>query len=130
MTRDTGRAEIARAALEAVAYQSRELIEAMQADGAPRPGSLRVDGGFTRNDWAMQFLADILDIEIARPAVTETTALGAAMLAGLGAGLFAHVRETAALWRHDRAWQPNMDEKTRKTLYSGWQRAVARVLSN
>ena len=130
MTRDTGRAEIARAALEAVAYQSRELIEAMQADGAPRPRSLRVDGGFTRNDWAMQFLADILDLEIARPAVTETTALGAAMLAGLGAGLFGHVRETAALWRHDRAWQPVIDAKRRETLYSGWRRAVARVLSN
>ncbi|WP_420450112.1 glycerol kinase GlpK [Candidatus Palauibacter sp.] len=130
MTRDTGRAEIARAALEAVAYQSRELIQAMQADGAPRPASLRVDGGFTRNDWAMQFLADILDLEIARPVVTETTALGAAMLAGFGAGLFARVRDTAALWRHDRAWQPGMDAETRENLYSGWQRAVARVLSN
>ncbi|WP_420633863.1 glycerol kinase GlpK [Candidatus Palauibacter sp.] len=130
MTRDTGRAEIARAALEAVAYQSRELIEAMQADGAPRPARLRVDGGFTRNDWAMQFLADILDLEIARPAVTETTALGAAMLAGLGAGLFASLPEIAGLWRHDRAWTPVMAPKARDILYSGWQRAVARVLSN
>ena len=130
MTRDTGQAEIARAALEAVAYQSRELIEAMQADGAPRPETLRVDGGFTRNDWAMQFLADILDIEIARPAVTETTALGAAMLAGLGAGLFADLRETAALWRHDRAWMPAMDAGMREDLYSGWRQAVARVLTN
>ena len=130
MTRDTGRAEIARAALEAVAYQSRELIDAMEADGAPRPQRLRVDGGFTRNDWAMRFLADILDLEIGRPAVTETTALGAAMLAGLGAGLFADVSETAALWRHDRSWMPAMDAGTREALYSEWRRAVARVLTN
>ncbi len=130
MTRDTGRAEIARAALEAVAYQSRELIEAMQADGAPRPARLRVDGGFTRNGWAMQFLADMLDLEIARPAVTETTALGAAMLAGLGAGLFADLAEAAALWRHDRAWAPAMEPRVRDELYAGWQGAVARVLSN
>ena len=130
MTRDTGRAEIARAALEAVAYQSRELIEAMQADGAPRPPSLRVDGGFTRNAWAMQFLADVLDLEISRPAVTETTALGAAMLAGLGMGLFADLAEAAALWRHDRVWTPAMEPRVRDDLYAGWRRAVARVLSN
>ncbi|WP_419860794.1 glycerol kinase GlpK [Candidatus Palauibacter sp.] len=130
MTRDTGRAEIARAALEAVAYQSRELIDVMQADGAPRPDTLRVDGGFTRNDWAMQFLADILDLEIGRPAVTETTALGAAMLGGLGAGVFADLPEVAALWRHDRAWRPVMDAEMREALYSGWRRAVARVLTN
>ncbi|WP_423924890.1 glycerol kinase GlpK [Candidatus Palauibacter sp.] len=130
MTRDTGRAEIARAALEAVAYQSRELIDAMQADGAPRPRRLRVDGGFTRNAWAMQFLADMLDLEIARPAVTETTALGAAMLAGLGAGLFADLPGVAALRRHDRAWTPAMEPGVREELYAGWQRAVARVLPN
>lgn len=130
MTRDTGRAEIARAALEAVAYQSRELVEAMRADGAPRPARLRVDGGFTRNGWAMQFLADMLDIEIARPAVTETTALGAAMLAGLGAGVFADLPEVAALWRHDRSWAPAMGPEERAALYDGWRRAVARVLTN
>lgn len=130
MTRDTGRAEIVRAALEAVAYQSRELIEGMRADGAPHPPRLRVDGGFTRNAWAMQFLADILDLEIARPAVTETTALGAAMLAGLGVGRFADPTEVSILSRPDHAWRPAMVPETRDALYADWRRAVARVLSN
>ena len=130
MTRDTGRAHIARAALEAVGYQSRELIEAMRAEGAPRPRRLRVDGGFTRNAWAMQFLADILDIEIVRPAVTETTALGAAMLAGLGIDRFADPAQVGTLWRQDAAWTPAMTPGTRDALYADWQRAVARVLTN
>ena len=130
MTRDTGRAHIARAALEAVGYQSRELIEAMRSEGAPRPRRLRVDGGFTRNAWAMRFLADILDVEIVRPAVTETTALGAAMLAGLGVGRFTDLAQVGALWQQDRAWTPTMTPETRDALYAGWQRAVARVLTN
>ncbi len=127
LTRDAGRAEIVRAALEAVCYQTRDLMEAMAADGAPRPQALRVDGGMTGNDWLMQFLADILDLPVERPAVTETTALGAAWLAGLAAGLFGSTAEIAAGWRRDRTFEPGMGAAERDRLYAGWQEAVARV---
>ncbi|MCG8469418.1 MAG: glycerol kinase GlpK [Gemmatimonadetes bacterium] len=129
MTRDTGRGHIARATLEAVAYQTRDLLEAMAADGAPRPDVLRVDGGFTRNGWAMQFLADALGVPIQRPAVTETTALGAALLAGLGVGVFSDLATAARAWRPDRIWEPEMTADLRDALYEGWKAAVARVVS-
>jgi glycerol kinase len=127
LTRDVGRAEIVRAALEAVCYQTRDLMEAMAADGAPRPTALRVDGGMSANDWVMQFLADILDLPVERPVVTETTALGAAYLAGLQAGFFDSTADIAKRWRRDRLFEPKMKDAERDRLYAGWQDAVARV---
>jgi glycerol kinase len=127
LTRDVGRPEIVRAALEAVCYQTRDLMQAMAADGAPRPTALRVDGGMSANGWLMQFLADILDLPVERPEVTETTALGAAYLAGLKAGLFRSMEDIARRWRRDRLFEPRMAEGERERLYAGWQDAVARV---
>jgi len=127
LTRDVGRAQIARAALEAVCYQTRDLMEAMAADGAPQPTALRVDGGMARNDWLMQFLADMLDLPVERPAVTETTALGAAYLAGLASGLWDSVEDIARHWRRERLFEPRMAPPERSRLYEGWQDAVARV---
>jgi glycerol kinase len=129
LTRDTGRASVARAGLEAVAYQTRQLLEAMRADGTSPPRALRVDGGFARNDWAMQFLADLVGVPVERPADIETTARGAASLAGLASGVFGSLDEIASAWRLDRGWQPTMDEARRSALYEGWKRAVRRVLS-
>ena len=127
LTRDVGRREIARAALEAVCYQTRDLMEAMAADGAPRPTALRVDGGMTKNDWLMQFLADLLDLPVARPVVTETTALGAAYLAGLEAGLWSSTEDIATHWQRDRLFEPAMKPAERDRLYAGWKDAVGRV---
>ena len=118
-----------RAALEAVCYQTRDLIEAMASDGAERPSSLRVDGGMARNDWLLQFLADILELPVERPQVTETTALGAAYLAGLKTGIYRSTAEIARNWRCERRFTPAMAAATREGLYAGWREAVARVLS-
>ncbi|WP_119677670.1 glycerol kinase GlpK [Indioceanicola profundi] len=132
LTRDTGVAEVVRAALEAVAYQTRDLMEAMRADadclsGGLTPHTLRVDGGMAENDWLMQFLADMLGVPVERPAVTETTALGAAFLAGLHAGLYSGRTALAEAWRLDRRFEPRLDERERAALYAGWQDAVRRV---
>jgi glycerol kinase len=129
LTRDTGIAEIVRSALEAVCYQTRDLMAAMQADGGTKLRALRVDGGMARNDWVMQFLADILDLPVERPVVTETTALGAAYLAGLQAGLFKSTADIARRWQRDRLFEPRMKAEQREALYAGWQAAVARVRS-
>ncbi|MFA5121490.1 glycerol kinase GlpK [Zavarzinia sp.] len=133
LTRDTGIAEIVRAALESVAFQTRDLIEAIGADlaaqGRPLPASLRVDGGMVVNDWAMQFLADMLGIPVERPKVTETTALGAAFLAGLGAGIYGSTDAIAKAWALDRAFEPAMGADERQARWDGWRAAVARVLS-
>jgi glycerol kinase len=127
LTRGTGRAHLARAALEAACYQSRDVIEAMQSDcGTPLP-DLRVDGGMTRNDFLLQLQADLLGIPVHRPAVTETTALGAAYLAGLAAGVWKGCDEIAANWRVERTFEPGMSVDERESLYTGWKRAVARV---
>jgi len=127
LTRDVGRAEIVRAALEAVCYQTRDLMQAMAGDGAPRPKALRVDGGMSANDWLMQFLADVLDLPVERPIVTETTALGAAYLAGLKAGIFASTEDISGHWQRERRFEPRMGNGERDRLYAGWQDAVARV---
>ncbi|MFI4986621.1 MAG: glycerol kinase GlpK [Alphaproteobacteria bacterium] len=129
LTRDSGRAEIVRAALEAVAYQTHDLMTAMAADGAARPTALRVDGGMVRNDWLLQFLADILALPVARPAVAETTALGAAYLAGLGSGFFRSTDDIARNWQCDRLFEPRMASDRREALLDGWRRAVAAVQS-
>jgi glycerol kinase len=127
LTRDVGRPQIARAMLEAVCYQTRDLKEAMAADGTPEPKSLRVDGGMTRNNWLMQFLADMLDIPVERPVITETTALGAAYLAGLKAGLWSSTEDIATHWQSDRLFEPAMQAGERDKLYAGWKDAVQRV---
>ncbi len=128
LSRDTGIKEIVTAGLQAVCYQTRDLIEAMQQDGI-RPAELRVDGGMVVNTWLVQFLADILGLPITCPAVTETTALGAAFLAGLQAGIYHSFSDVEGLWQHDRAYQPQLSSEKRERLYAGWLEAVQRVRS-
>ena len=128
MTRGTGRPHIVRAALEAIAYQSADLMEAMAKDAGKRPERLQVDGGASANAFLMQFQADICRIPVVRPKVLETTALGAAMLAGLGAGVYGTPEETARSWRKDLEFTPRMDEATRRLEMDGWHRAVERSL--
>jgi glycerol kinase len=133
LTRNSGAAELARAALEAVAYQTRDLLEAMHADWPASKRSttvLRVDGGMTVSDVTMQFLADILASPVDRPTVMETTALGAAYLAGRRAGVCPDLDGFAAQWQLDRRFEPHMDSETRDRKYSGWRRAVRRTLTN
>ncbi len=127
LSRGTGRAEIVRAALEAVAYQTHDLIEALAAD-CVRLDQLRVDGGMSANKWMLQFLADTLNIPIVRPAVTETTALGVAYFAGLKAGLYDGIDEIAELWTEDIVLKPSIKESRRIHLLEGWKRAVAQTL--
>ncbi|MBM3620466.1 MAG: glycerol kinase GlpK [Alphaproteobacteria bacterium] len=128
LTRDTGPAEIARATLDSVCYQTRDLIEAMKADGAA-VGSIRVDGGMVVNDALMQRLADTVGVAVERPKVTETTALGAAFLAGFRAGLFPSLESIGESWALDRAFAPGEDSTSRDRRYTGWRAAVQRVRS-
>lgn len=125
VTSATGRAELARAALEAIAYQTRDLVSAMEADCGEALQELRVDGGAAANDFLMQFQADILGRPIARPADVETTALGAAYLAGLATGYFKSVRELQGFWRAQRVFEPKMSADRREGLYTGWKQAIA-----
>ncbi|MEE8189113.1 MAG: glycerol kinase, partial [Kiloniellales bacterium] len=129
LTRATGPAEFARATLDAVCYQTRDLLEAMEADGAGGLETLRVDGGMVANDWLLQRLADILNVAVERPVVAETTALGAASLAGLNNGFFDGLEGIAATWRSAGRFEPRMGAEERAALYAGWQDAVARVRS-
>jgi glycerol kinase len=130
LTRGTGLAEIARAALEAVAFQTRDLIEAMEADwAADAQRVLRVDGGMVASDWTMQFLSDLLGAPVDRPEVRETTALGAAYLAGLQAGLLPPPGPSAAHWRLDRRFTPTMARADADARYAAWKDAVKRVLT-
>jgi len=126
LTRDTGIAEIVTAGLQSVCYQSRDLLEAMARDQVV-PSRLRVDGGMVVNDWLVQFLADILNLPIQRPAITETTALGAAYLAGLTAGTFSDLQQLSELWEQEHAFEPQMPDGQRDKLYLGWQDSVQRV---
>ena len=130
LTRNSGPAELARAALESVGYQTRDLLEAMRADwGTAADGVLRVDGGMTASDWAMQFLSDILGAPVDRPVVTETTALGAAFLAGMKGGVCPGPDEFAQNWALDRRFTPQMDDATRDAKYARWGRAVAATMT-
>lgn len=127
LTRDTGIGDIVTAGLQSVAYQTRDLIIAMEADGAVSPTTLRVDGGMVANNWVVQFLSDILDVNVDRPQIIETTALGAAYLAGLQVGLFKSLEEIAELWHCERHFAPDMKAELRESLYTGWKNAVQRV---
>jgi glycerol kinase len=124
LTRGTGRAHIVRATLESIAYQTREMIEAMEADSGQPLAELRVDGGATANNFLMQFQADILGKRIVRPADIETTALGAAYLAGLAVGVWKSLDELEQFWRADRVFEPAMPEDQRESLWRGWKHAV------
>ena len=129
ITRDTGPAQLVRATLESVCYQTFDLLEAKRRDGLT-PTRLRVDGGMVANDWLCQFLGDLLDIVVERPLQTETTALGAAYLAGLRVGLFDSLEDIAARWQADREFDPTMDEKARSLLLADWHQAVIKVRTN
>ncbi len=130
LTRNSGPAEFARAALESVGFQTRDLLEAMHADwqAAAADPTLRVDGGMTASDWAMQFLADITGAPVDRPEVLETTALGAAWLAGQRAGLYPGMEDFAKGWALERTFTPAMEASTRDAKYAAWKQAVAATL--
>lgn len=128
LARDSGGAHLARAGLEAQGYQTRDLLAAVAADVGAPPHELRVDGGMAQNDWVCAFLSDINDLPVERPVVTETTALGAAYLAGLQAGVHDGLDAIARAWRSERRFEPGMGAHERERLYEGWQRAVGRVL--
>ena len=132
VTRATGPNELARAALEAVCYQTRDLLEAMQGDwpgAASQDTVLRVDGGMVASDWTMQRLADFLAAPVDRPQVLETTALGAAYLAGMQCGFYPGLDEFAAAWRLEQRFEPNMSDTDRDAKYAGWKDAVRRTLT-
>jgi glycerol kinase len=128
ITRGTSREHIARSALEAIAYQTRDVLDTMTIDSGIHAKSLRVDGGATNSDFLMQFQSDILGIPIEVPSVTEMAALGAAYLAGLGVGFWANKEEISKQWKLSKVFEPKMKEDKREELYAGWKRAVKRSL--
>ncbi len=127
ITRGTTRAHIARATLDAIALQSRDVLNAMRADSGIELSALRVDGGAARNDLLMQIQADVLGVPVQRPAVTETTALGAAYLAGIATGFWTDAPTVAAQWKVERTFEPRMSDSDRDTLIAGWNRALERA---
>jgi glycerol kinase len=127
ITRGTTREHIARATLESMAYQTRDVLEAMIADSGQTLSSLRVDGGAVKNNFLMQFQADILGVPVIRPVITEMAAMGAAYLAGLGVSFWKSKEEIAAQWKADRVFEPAMDPSRREELYAGWKKAVERA---
>ena len=127
ITRYVNKGHLARAALEATAYQTREVLDAMEKDSGVKLTALKVDGGMVFNDLLMQFQSDILNVPVIRPKVAETTALGAAYAAGLAVGFWQDYDELRGNWAKDKEWHPAMNTKTRKTLYSGWTKAVKRT---
>jgi glycerol kinase len=129
MTRGTTKAHIARAALESIAYQTFDVLKAMEADSGIVLKELRVDGGATANNLLMQFQSDVLGVPVVRPTVTETTALGAAYMAGLGVGYWSSVEEIGKQWTEDRRFQPAMEKDYAQQLLKGWQRAVKAAIA-
>ena len=127
LTRGTGQAHIVRAALEAIAYQSADLVFAMASDCGQKPRELRVDGGASANQFLMQFQADVLNCHVVRPAVIETTALGAALMAGLAVGVWKDMDDIRRVWKMDLSLAPQMDDATRETILAGWHKAVDRT---
>jgi glycerol kinase len=126
LTRGANRAHIVRATLESIAHQTRDVIEAVEADSGVTLSELRVDGGAAANDLLLQIQADVLGREVVRPAVLETTALGAAYLAGLASGYWKDQADVSKNWREDRRFTPQMGTEKREHLYAGWKRAVER----
>jgi glycerol kinase len=126
LTRYANKGHLARAVLEATAYQTRDVVEAMEKDAGIRLKSVRVDGGMVGNELLLQFQADILNREVVRPVVQETTALGAAYAAGLAVGFYGGVEELRGKWKSDRVWRPQMAQENRDRLYRGWKKAVTR----
>ena len=129
LSRDSGVNEIVTATLQSVAYQTKDLVNAMSEDGM-QPGIIRVDGGMVENDWFLQFLADMLNISVERPKNVESTVLGAAYLAGLQSGVFQSTEEITDLWARESVFEPKMGADDRASLYAGWQDAVQRVRTN
>ena len=127
LTRYVSKGHIARAALEATAWQSREVVDAMNADSGVELTSLKVDGGMVYNELLMQFQADVLDVPVIRPTVAETTSLGAAYAAGLAVGFWSEVEDLRANWGKDKEWQPQMDAEEREKEYRFWKKAVTRT---
>lgn len=128
LTRYANKAHLARAALEATAFQTREVLEAMEKDSKIRLHALRTDGGMVKNDLLMQFQADILNIPVVRPVIEETTALGAAYAAGLAVGYYKDLEDLKANWAIDYTWNPHLEESEREALYKSWKKAVTRSL--
>src|SRR5258708_32242657 len=128
LTRGSTIGNIARATLESMAYQTRDVLEAMGADSGVHVKTLRVDGGAVVNNTLMQFQADILGVAVQRPKVSETTALGAAYLAGLATGFWSGEKEVSEQWAIDRTFEPTMSADQRESLYAGWKKAVGRSL--
>jgi glycerol kinase len=129
LTRYVNKGHIARAALEATAFQTREVLDAMNKDSGVKLKALKVDGGMVRNEGLMQFQSDVLNVPVIRPVVAETTALGAAYAAGLAVGFWKDQNELRANWHVDKTWTPEMPAKRRNALYAGWQKAVTRTFS-
>ena len=127
LTRDTGPKEIVRATVESVAYQTHDLFEAMKNDGL-RPKIIKVDGGMVKNNWFSQFLADVIDIKVLRPKVDETTALGAAFMAGLQIGVYKSLKDISNNWQVDKNFHPRMKSSERKKLIKGWNQAIKKTL--
>jgi glycerol kinase len=127
MTRYVNKGHIARAALEATAFQTREVLDAMEKDSGVKLSSLKVDGGMVFNELLMQFQSDILDVPVVRPKVAETTALGAAYAAGLAVGFWKDFNELRSNWGRDREWKPKMEKSTRVSMYAAWKKAVTRT---
>lgn len=128
LTRGTGRSHIIRAALEAIAYQTNDVLQAMVEDSGQMLKELKVDGGACRNDFLMQFQADVMNCVVRRPAITETTALGVAYLAGLAVGYWSSKEEIAQRWHEQQRFLPNMDEAQREKIGHGWRKAVSRAM--
>ena len=129
LTRYIHKGHLARAVLEATAYQTREILEAMNLDSGVPLRSLKVDGGMVQNEFLMQFQADILNVPVVRPRISETTALGAAYAAGLAVGFWKDLSDLQKQWKEDKTWQPNMSEPLREELYQGWNKAIERSLN-
>jgi glycerol kinase len=129
LTRYINRGHVARASLEATAYQTRDVLEAMIQDSGVELEVLKVDGGMVHNELLMQFQADILDAPVVRPQVSETTSVGAAYAAGLAVGFWQNLEQLRQYWKEDRRWVPAMDPGKRKQLYAGWKKAIERTFN-
>jgi glycerol kinase len=127
LTRYAAKGHLARAVLEATAFQTREIVEAMEKDAGITLDVLRTDGGMIENELLMQFQADILNRPVVRPSIKETTALGAAYAAGLAIGLFKNTDELCSNWSVNKTWNPNMEEGKRESMYQSWKKAVTRT---